>query len=653
MDPSRIRALQIGRWRLKYRLAAVLSIPLVVAVALGVVRVATQLDEAQRSAALSEQTVVAPALLDFSTALISVATATSLGFTPKNATSDDVTQSMAALRELAAGTDLNSEVAVELDALLTDGDQLYAAVMNSSLEAEELGRRTTDFLARCKNLFRDLFDLFENHDALVDATNLLLMWDAQLNLLDQMESFRLLSTNPEAARLLATNAMNTEESTLRLLRGSGLDTGQIDGMLGDIEARRRLIENFTPSRQFGEDLRNAMISASQPYAEGIDSASARIIGTLEELADETRTAATRDALLVTAALVLALLLAIAVIRSLSVPLGRLRDNTLAAANTELPAAIAAVKDGADIETVRLAPVGTDTDEEIGELSRAVDSMNAQALRLAGEQAHLRKQVNVMLETLARRNKTLVEQQLSLIESLEYEEKDPARLQSMFALDHLATRMRRTGESLLVLAGTRPRTRSGPAPLADVLRGAVSQVENYQRVQIGNTPHGYLVGKAVNDVVHLVAELVDNALRASPPTSPVRFEFSSAVEGGLLLDIADRGIGIPRDAMEEINIRLAAGENADVDAPRQLGLFVIGRLAARNGMSVRLRPTFDTETNAGVTASVYFPAALLSEVHTVQPTMMTERPRRLRTEELPSFVPSTTPTGGIAHGKHRG
>lgn len=114
-----------------------------------------------------------------------------------------------------------------------------------------------------------------------------------------------------------------------------------------------------------------------------------------------------------------------------------------------------MKDGADVNHVQLAPIGVDTDEEIGEVARAVDSMKGQSLRLAGEQAHLRQQVNVMFETLARRNKTLVEQQLSLIDSLEYQEKDPARLQSLFSLDHLATRMRRTGESLLVLAAPAP------------------------------------------------------------------------------------------------------------------------------------------------------------------------------------------------------
>ncbi|MFZ2526044.1 MAG: ATP-binding protein, partial [Rhodococcus sp. (in: high G+C Gram-positive bacteria)] len=130
-------------------------------------------------------------------------------------------------------------------------------------------------------------------------------------------------------------------------------------------------------------------------------------------------------------------------------------------------------------------------------------------------------------------------------------------------------------------------------------------------------------------------LVDNALRASPPNSAVTFEFSAAVDGGLLLEIADSGIGTAPEVLNEINMRLAAGNSAEIHAPRQMGLFVVGRLAARNGISVRLRPTFDTETNAGITASIYFPAALLTDIQQSTPEVLTERPRRLQAPEEPA------------------
>ncbi|NLU63754.1 sensor histidine kinase [Rhodococcus sp. HNM0563] len=628
MSQRSIRGAQPRNWRLGYKLGVVLAVPLLAASVLGGFRVSSQLEDAQRVAALADQIAVAPAMLDFSRAVLSVATTASLGLPAEYMSTDDIERSMAFAERISARSDLDPNIAQDIDLVLADGETLYLAAVNAQIAPDELRRTTTDFLTRCRNIIRVVFDLLEDNKALVDATNLLNVWDAQSNLLAQMESFRFLGTNPEAAQVVAQSAMNNEEATLRLLLGSRLDTGQIDGMLADIEGRRALVRTLEPTPEFGEQLGYAMIAASEPYSAAIESATREITVTLDRLASDARTAAIRDAVVVGAILVLALVIALLVARSLSVPMRRLRDSTLAAANTELPAAIAAVKDGAEVESVRLAPIGIDTDEEIGELARAVDSMNTEALRLAGEQAHLRKQVNVMFETLARRNKTLVEQQLSLIDSLEYQEKDPARLQSLFSLDHLATRMRRTGESLLVLAGTRPITRTSPTPLSDVLHGAVSQVESYQRVRIGSTPHGYLLGSAVDDVVHLIAELVDNALRASPPNSSVRVEFSPAVGGGLLLDIADVGIGIPRDALDKINSRLTDGDGVDVNAPRQMGLFVVGRLAARNGLSVRLRPTFDSQTNPGVTSSVYFPATLLADVHDATPTALIERPRRL-------------------------
>ncbi|MEE2058008.1 sensor histidine kinase [Rhodococcus artemisiae] len=617
---------------MRYKLGVVLAVPLLAASVLGGFRVSSQLDDAQRVAALADQIAVAPAMLDFSRAVLSVATTASLGLPAEYMSTDDIERSMAFAERLSVRSDLDPKIAQDIDSVLADGEALYLAAVGAQITPDELRRTTTDFLTRCRNIIRVVFDLLENNDALVDATNLLNVWDAQSNLLAQMESFRFLGTNPEAAQVVAQNAMNNEEATLRLLLESRLDTGQIDGMLTDIEGRRALVRTLEPTPEFGEQLGYAMIAASEPYSAAIESATRKITVTLDRLASEARTAATRDAIVVGAILVLALIIALLVARSLSVPMRRLRDSTLAAANIELPAAIAAVKDGAEVGSVSLAPIGIDTDEEIGELARAVDSMNTEALRLAGEQAHLRKQVNVMFETLARRNKTLVEQQLSLIDSLEYQEKDPVRLQSLFSLDHLAARMRRTGESLLVLAGTRPRTRTSPAPLADVLRGAVSQVENYQRVQIGRTPHGYLLGIAIDDVVHMIAELVDNALRASPPNSAVRLEFASAEGGGLLLEIADVGIGIPREALDQINTRLSDGDEADVNAPRQMGLFVVGRLAARNGMNVRLRPTFDSDTNAGVTAAIYFPSHMLAEIQAPTTTAITERPRRLSRED---------------------
>lgn len=621
-------------WRLSYKLAGVVAIPLLVAVVLGGLRVTSQLDEASRFETLSEQLAVIPELFDFSNYVVSASTARSLGLETE-VLPEQVTESMTTIRSLATAGDLDPRIAESLRLLLEQGEGLYSILQGGSLPPQELRKQTVDFLVRCEATFRVLLDLTENTEVLTDGTNMLTAWNSQRTMLDQMNALAVFATNPEAAQLQAQNALNIEESTLGLLRNTSLDTGQVEQMLANVEQKRALIENFTPSPAAGMELRDAMLNAYMPYQETNRVAVERMTETLDRLTSEARFDATRDSILVGAMLAAALLLALLVARALSILLRKLREGVLGAARRELPAAITAVKEGADISTVELAPIDVHTEEEFGELARAVDSMNSEALRLAGEQAHLRQQISKMLETLARRNKNLVDQQLSLIDSLEFEEKDPARLQSLFALDHLAARMRRTGDSLLVLSGTRPRTRTSPAPFGDVLRGAVSQVENYQRVRIGNPPQGYLDGSAVTDVVHLIAELVDNALRASPAGTAVTFTFSQAVNRGLLLEIADSGIGASPEALEEINSRLAAGDDALINAPRQMGLFVVGRLAARNGISVRLRPTFDSDTQAGITASVYFPANLLADVRFTEPDPLPDRHQRL----LPSQEPA--------------
>lgn len=627
MNHVRSRSVNLSNWRLSRKLAVLLAIPILAAVVFGALRVTTQLDEAQRFDVLSEQVAIIPALFDFSNVVVSASTAISLGLPPIS-NQEHIAESTQNLELHADSAKLSAPIAERITQLIADGRTIYDNSHSSGMSTEELGQHTIDFLIRCEAAFRTVLDLAENTEILTAGTNMLNAWNAQRTLLDQANALALLGRNPEAAHIITENALNVEESTLLLLQDTSLDQGKLDELLSNLVLRQTQLADLVSGRGTEAQLNDAMLAAFVPYQDMNGLAIVQITTTLDQLISSSRTTAIRDAAIIAAILVTALIVALAVARALSRPLRRLRDSTLASAHDELPAAIAAIKDGADIDTVRLAPIDLHTTEEIGELARAVDSMNSEAIRLAGEQAHLRRQVATMLETLARRHKTLVEQQLSLIESLEYREKDPLRLQSLFSLDHLAARILRTGDSLLVLAGSRSRVRTAPTPLNDILRGAVSQVENYQRVRIGRTPSGYLVGVAVSDVVHLLAELVDNALRASPPTSPVTFEFSTAVGGGLLLEIADSGIGVPPETLDDINNHLAAGNDAEFFAPRQMGLYVVGRLAARNGMSVRLRPTFDSDTNAGITVSVYFPPPLLVDVGYAVPEQMMERPRRL-------------------------
>jgi Histidine kinase-, DNA gyrase B-, and HSP90-like ATPase len=253
-------------------------------------------------------------------------------------------------------------------------------------------------------------------------------------------------------------------------------------------------------------------------------------------------------------------------------------------------------------------VPVDTREEIGQVARAFDEVHSQAVRLATEQAQLRANVNDIFVNLSRRTQGLVERQLKLIDRLESGEQDPQQLDNLFQLDHLATRMRRNSENLLVLAGTDAANRSSrPVRLVDVLRAAVSEVEQYQRLVLQQPPAVLVLGRSASDLVHLLAELLDNATHFSPPDSHVMISSDLAADGSVAIEIADRGVGMTEAELIEANERLAAPPVVDVSVSRRMGLFVVGRLAGRHGIEVRLRRG---EGGVGVWASVIMPPRLV-------------------------------------------
>ena len=253
-----------------------------------------------------------------------------------------------------------------------------------------------------------------------------------------------------------------------------------------------------------------------------------------------------------------------------------------------------------------------TTEEIGQVAHAVDELHTQALLLAGDEARLRLLVNDMFETMSRRSRSLVDQQLSLIDRLERNEEDPERLDSLFRLDHLAARLRRNSANLLVLAGAQlARDQRDPVPLSTVhqrrgVRGRGLPPRRNRRAARQRT----LIGAAAGGAIHLFAELIDNALRYSPPSTPVRVSAARGGDGGVVLRIADSGLGM-NDADRRIaNMRLQAGGEVSPDNARHMGLFVVGRIAARHGMRVGLRGPAANEAGSGTTAEIYLPPTVL-------------------------------------------
>lgn len=328
----------------------------------------------------------------------------------------------------------------------------------------------------------------------------------------------------------------------------------------------------------------------------------------DELRDESRQEALINTIFVIAALLFTIILGVIVARSLVRSLNTLRRSALEIAEQRLPETVRRLSeaDPADID-LTVAPIGVATRDEVGQVARAFDAVHAEAVRLAAEQALLRGNVNSMFVNLSRRSQSLIQRQLALISDLENREADPDQLANLFKLDHLATRMRRNGENLLVLAGEEPGRRwTRPVPLVDVLRAAASEVEQYERVELGALPTTDIAGRAVNDLVHLLAELLENSTTFSSPHTKVRVTGHILPDGRALIEIHDNGIGLTGDDLADANQRLARPPVVDVSISRRMGLFVVGRLSTRHGIRVQLRPG----DGGGTTALVMLPIELI-------------------------------------------
>jgi hypothetical protein len=346
----------------------------------------------------------------------------------------------------------------------------------------------------------------------------------------------------------------------------------------------------------------------------IRSVETQLLNQAIQLADSRSSAQWRQTVLV-AGLILAVLLvamgaSVLVGRSMARSLRQLRGQALTIAQLQLPQLLDRMRTIGPRDPVPdVAPPVLRSSDEIGEVAEAFHAVHRSAVHLAVEQAIMRRNVNAIFVNLARRSQVLVERQLELLDRLERDEGDPDQLANLFQLDHLAARMRRNDDNLLVLAGSESRRRwVEPVALATVVLAAIAEIEQYPRVRHDIGDSLFVAGPAVGDLAHLLAELLENATLFSPPDGTVLVSGQSVHNGrAAIIEIVDSGIGMSQQALAEANATLAEPPPVDVAAAERMGLVVVSHLAARHGVRVQLRPG-----TPGLMASVWLPAELLAK-----------------------------------------
>ncbi|GAA3069409.1 sensor histidine kinase [Streptosporangium carneum] len=308
------------------------------------------------------------------------------------------------------------------------------------------------------------------------------------------------------------------------------------------------------------------------------------------------------------AVIASIILSITTARALVQQLDKLRVAAWELANERLPSVVERIGHGQEVDVAAEAPPLEFGNDQIGHVGQAFNAMQRTAIKVAVEQAQLRRDIADILRNLARRTQSLVHRQLSVLDVMERRENDPQELRDLFRLDHLATRMRRYAENLLVLSGAAPgRAWRDSVPMIDVVRGALAEIEDYTRVDVLPLGEVALDGRAVGDVIHLVAELVENAASFSPPYTTVQVS-GYTVAHGYALEIEDRGLGMSPEDIADANERIANPPELKLSGNARLGLYVVSRLAERH----EIRVTFKASPYGGTTVVVLLPQELVKE-----------------------------------------
>jgi signal transduction histidine kinase len=607
----------VGNWPVQWKVLAIALVPLALAMLFGVLRISGALSDAGRLRLAADRAEMVPAITTYMSALDNVLVAASSDGDTQGANKNYESRKHeihSQLTDANVATDVRSGVTTViergqglLDRVLSNTislrDQVtdYAPILLTAEDAIDGAVRVDDEWIRAEA---------QGLSRAVGARGQMMMQQLLVNRGGELPE-------PEL-RTAMTTVAGTEPSTLfGMSEVLGIDSPDARNLQQQMMTRMAIISDPDTVLPNNPALQDSIQATDQIASRVIKDAVRSVTDSVQDQATARHDAAIRDIVLVLGAIVAALAVVWLLVRSLVRPLRTLRDGALRVAHTELERGIARVQAGLAGEERDPLPLPVYTTEEIGQVAHAVDELHAQALLLAGDEARLRRLVNDMFETMSRRNRSLVEQQLSLIDRLERNEEDPDRLDSLFRLDHLAARMRRNGANLLVLAGAQLSHEHGRSvPLSTVISAASSEVEDYRRVETTTVPDVTVIGAAGGDAIHLFAELIDNALRYSPPTAPVRVSAEPAADAGVLVEVADTGLGMTDINLRMANMRLTGGGEVTPENARHMGLFVVSRLAQRHGIQVWLYPA--PTGSRGITAEVYLPPGLLAGSSADQP-----------------------------------
>jgi signal transduction histidine kinase len=357
----------------------------------------------------------------------------------------------------------------------------------------------------------------------------------------------------------------------------------------------------------------AWTSAETQYRRGFRSA---LLKATKALADQAASQAQHLVinLLIAAGIGLIAIIAATVVgiilgRGLIRQLNDLKESAVKLSTDQLPGAIRRLRAGEEVSVGAEVPQLEPGSDEIGQVREAFNAAARTAIGAAVDEVKIRQGVNDVFRSLARRNQSLLTRQLQLLDSMERRVHDPEELADLFRVDHMTTRMRRHAEGLLIVAGgSSGRTWREPVPIVDVMRAAAAEVEDYTRVRATSRTSAALAGHAVADVIHLLAELLENAATFSPANTPVRMD-GERVGRGVIVEIEDRGLGMSEDQLAAINKTLLDPPLFDLSGSDQLGLFIAGQLGKRHEVRVTLRAS----AYGGVTAVVLIPTELVIDI----------------------------------------